>query len=503
MQKTISSIVVLGAGSAGLLAALALKKKLPAKVTVRILRSPRIGIIGVGEGTTPNFPSFLFDFLKLDEERFFREVHPVWKRGIHFIWGPRGEFPYAFGNHYSVADTGFSRTNGFYSWEKPYESGFIGRLMQQRKAFLPDEKGHPKLDGEYGYHLENPRLVAWLEGEARRAGVTITDAEITSAGRDGDGITHLNLESGGTERADFYVDASGFRSELLRGALEEPFESFADSLICDRAVVGGWERQEGDPIQPFTTAETMPAGWSWRIDHRDHVNRGYVYSSAFTSDEEAEREFRERNPLVTRTRVVPFVCGHYRRPWVGNVCAVGNSAGFVEPMEATALMVLCMELRALTGSLLEGRLEPRTTLADLYNRFSKNVWEEIRGFLMVHYKFNTLMDTPFWRHCRELPLPPDAARIVAFYQENGPTSFARDWLLPQSPQFGVEGWWALLLGQRVPWKTQAISQEERQRWAERQIRLEHAVRISLTTEQVLATVDDPTYWRKAVAAPVG
>ncbi|MCW1924389.1 tryptophan 7-halogenase [Luteolibacter arcticus] len=503
MQQSISTILVLGAGSAGLLAALTLKKKLPAQVAVRIVRSPRIGIIGVGEGTTPNFPSFLFDFLKLDQERFFREVHPVWKRGIHFIWGPRGEFPYAFGNHYSVSDTGFSRSNGFYSWEKPYESGFIGRLMQQRKVFLPDDNEHPRFDGAYGYHLENPRLVAWLEGEARRAGVTITDAEITGAGRDGDRVTHLNLEGGGTVQADFYVDASGFRSELLRGALEEPFESFANSLICDRAVVGGWERQDGDPIQPFTTAETMPAGWSWRIDHRHHVNRGYVYSSSFTSDEEAERVFRERNPLVTRTRVVPFISGHYRRSWVGNVCAVGNSSGFVEPMEATALMVLCMELRALAASLLEARLEVRESLVDLYNRFSANVWEEIRSFLMIHYKFNTLMDTPFWKHCQELPLSPDAARIVEFFRENGPSSFAHDWLLPRTPQFGVEGWWALLVGQGVPWNTQAVSPDERRRWAERQVRLEHAVRISLTTEQALAIVDDPAYWQETEAAPVG
>lgn len=499
MNPPLSTIVVLGAGSAGLLAALTLRKKLPAFVTVRILRSPRIGIIGVGEGTTPNFPAFLFDYLKLDQQRFFREVQPVWKRGIHFIWGPRGEFPYAFGNHYSVADTGFSRSNGFYSWEKPYESGFIGRLMQQRKVFLPDEHRQPRLDGAYGYHLENPKLVAWLEGEVRRAGVTITDAEITGAARDGDRITHLNLEGGGTVRADFYVDASGFRSELLGGALAEPFVSFADSLNCDRAVVGGWAREPDDPIQPFTTAETMPAGWSWRIDHREHVNRGYVYSSAFTSDEEAEREFRERNPLVTKARVVPFTSGHYRRPWVGNVCAVGNSAGFVEPMEATALMVLCMELRALAASLLEGRLTLRPSLVDLYNGFSTNVWEEIRAFLMIHYKFNSLLDTPFWQHCRGLPLPPDAERIVQFYRENGPSSFAHDLLLPRASQFGVEGWWALLVGQKVPWQHQGISADERRRWAERQVRLDHAVRIALTTEQALAIVDDPDYWREPAA----
>jgi tryptophan halogenase len=172
-------------------------------------------------------------------------------------------------------------------------------------------------------------------------------------------------------------------------------------------------------------------------------------------------------------------------------------------MEATALMVLCMELRALTASLLEGRLNLRPSLVDLYNRFSTNVWEEIRAFLMIHYKFNTLLDTPFWRHCRELPLPADAARIVDFYRENGPSSFAHDLLLPRASQFGVEGWWALLVGQQVPWNRQSIHPDERRRWAERQVRLEHAVKISMTTEQALAIVDDPAYWQEPEPAAAG
>ena len=500
MEGHISSIIVLGAGSAGLLAAISLRKKLPGAVKIEIVRSPKIGIIGVGEGTTPNFPAFLFDYLQLDEERFFDEVRPIWKRGIHFVWGPRGEFPYAFGNHYSVADTGFSRPNGFYSWERPYESGFIGHMMKKRKVFLKNEHGHPKVDGSTGFHLENHLLVSWLEKEARRLGVAITDAEITGAEREGGRVGCLKLEGGGTLRADFYVDASGFRSELLRGVLGEQFESFSDTLICDRAVVGGWEREEGDPILPYTTAETMTAGWSWRIDHEKHVNRGYVYSTLFITDEEAEREFREKNPQITKTRVVAFSSGHYRNTWVGNVCAVGNSAGFVEPMEATALMVLCVELRALVGSLLEGRLTVRPSLVSLYNQFSNGVWNEIRDFLAIHYKYNSKIDSPFWRECQAQVLPAGAERIVEFYEENGPTRFARDFLLPKASQFGIEGWWALLIGQKLPWKMEAVSPTESRLWKERQVRLNRAVESALTTEEALESVRDPSYWKLTAPA---
>ncbi len=106
-----------------------------------------------------------------------------------------------------------------------------------------------------------------------------------------EGIAGLVLASGVTQTADLYVDCSGFRSLLLGKTLREPFVNFKSSLFCDRAVIGPWKRTD-EPIQPYTTAETTNAGWAWQIDHADYVNRGYVYSSNFISDDEAEREFR-------------------------------------------------------------------------------------------------------------------------------------------------------------------------------------------------------------------
>ncbi len=117
----------------------------------------------------------------------------------------------------------------------------------------------------------------------------------------GRGVGAVTLETGARLEADFFIDASGFRSELLGRALHEPFESYGDSLFCDRAIAGGWDRTN-EPLLPYTTAETMDAGWSWQIEHERHVNRGYVYSSAFISDDAAEAEFRARNPKVKSKR---------------------------------------------------------------------------------------------------------------------------------------------------------------------------------------------------------
>src|SRR5205814_5969658 len=146
--------------------------------------------------------------------------------------------------------------------------------------------------------------------------------------------TGRRLESGAVLDADLFVDASGFRAQLLGKTLKEPFYSYKDSLFCDKAVVGGWKR-EAEPIKPYTTAETMDAGWCWQIEHEHHINRGYVYSSSFISDEAALAEFLRKNPKVAiQPRVVRFRTGRYQRTWIGNVVAVGNATGFVEPLEA-------------------------------------------------------------------------------------------------------------------------------------------------------------------------
>ena len=93
-------------------------------------------------------------------------------------------------------------------------------------------------------------------------------------------------EDGTRHTADLYIDASGFRSELLGRELQEPFVDYTDSLFCDRAVIGGWQRTT-EPVHPFTTAETMDCGWAWQIEHETFINRGYVYSSKFISDDDA------------------------------------------------------------------------------------------------------------------------------------------------------------------------------------------------------------------------
>src|SRR5262249_61674523 len=119
------------------------------------------------------------------------------------------------------------------------------------------------------------------------------------------------------------------------------------------------------------------------------INRGYVYSSAFLSDDEAEREFRTKNPLIQSTRLVRFVSGRTERAWVQNVVGIGNACGFVEPLEATSLGAICDESYALAQSLLECDGRPTPSVVAQYNKRNGIKWDNIRRFLGIHYKFNT------------------------------------------------------------------------------------------------------------------
>jgi tryptophan 7-halogenase len=445
----IREVIVLGGGTAGFLSALTLRIKLP-HLRIRIVRSREIGIIGVGEGSTSDLPYHLHGFLGLDQARFYREARPTWKLGVRFEWGPRSHFNYTFTAQISSHLEGVRKTHGFHMWDDFEDCDLNSSLMSRGKVFARDARGLPEIRRNYAYHIENAWMVEYFERLAVEHGVEIVDATVSQVERGGEGVAALILNTGERISADLYIDASGFRSELLGKALEEPFESYDDALFCDRAVAGGWERKD-EPILPYTVAETMDSGWAWQIEHEEHINRGYVYSSAFISDEDAEQEFRRKNPNVKNTRIVNFRTGRYRRAWVGNVFAVGNAHGFVEPLEATAIFVICQSVRFLAGALDENDCEVSPSMRESCDRILRNLWDEIRDFLAIHYRFNTRLETPFWNACRNDVALHSAESIVQHYRENGPAMFAQlDVLPPSLSIFQLDGFYTLLLGQKVP-----------------------------------------------------
>ncbi len=446
----VNKVTVLGGGSAGLITALTLKKQLP-HLLVEVVYSEDLGVIGVGEGTTAAFPRHFFEYLKMNPADFYREAEPTWKLGIHFKWGPWPQgFYYTFLHEYKTKWPELSRNTGFYCDGDTKWMGIVSACMAHGKVFPRKPDGAPHFHKSHAFHIENKKLVSYLEGQCRRLGVAFTEGKVSGVEKGPQGVAALVLESGEKVTADLYVDASGFRSELLGKAMGEEYLSFEKSLFCDRAVIAGWPRTE-EPILPYTIAETMNAGWCWQIEHENWINRGYVYSSRFISDEAALTEFRTQNPkIANEPRVVKFRSGRYRRHWVGNVVGVGNAVGFVEPLEATALQVICLESSTLADSLKDSLQEPNESLIGLYNTYNTRQWDEIRDFLAVHYAFNQRLDTPFWKACREETALEGAAPMVRYYHENGPSLMGDSVLFDPNNSFGLEGYLAMLIGQAVP-----------------------------------------------------
>src|SRR5262249_49008438 len=176
---------------------------------------------------------------------------------------------------------------------------------------------------------------------ARREGVeyldrTVAGAVVADAGR----VDHLATQEGDALRFDLYIDATGFRSLLIEGALGSPYLPYDSTLLCDRAVVANLPH--GGLLKPYTLAETMDAGWCWNIPQVDEDHRGYVYSSAFLDVDAAAAEMRRKNPGMSDYWTVKFRSGRHRDFWLGNVVAVGNAYGFVEPLESTALHMVIL-----------------------------------------------------------------------------------------------------------------------------------------------------------------
>jgi len=489
----VNNVLVLGGGSAGFLAALTLKLRLP-NLPVAVLRSPDIGIIGVGEATTLAVPRHLHGYLGIDLADFHRHAEPIWKVGIRFLWGPRPFFDYGFGLQVDTRYDPLPKATGYYCDEAAFDYiGIPSGLMSHNKVFLRQASGLPLMNGNVAYHIENEKFVGFLESCARRIGVTVQDDTVAEVLQDETGITGLKLTSGATATADLFIDCSGFASVLLARTLQEPFVSFKSSLYCDRAVVGGWDRGE-EPIKPYTTAETMNAGWCWQIDHERRINRGYVYASSFISDSAAEEEFRVKNPKVSATRIVKFVTGRYQRGWVKNVVAIGNSAGFVEPLESTGLGAICGAAQALAETLLDSDRSPTPTMQAQYNKRHALSWDSIRRFLAIHYKFNSRLNTTFWQECRAHGDLAGAEEIVDYYRENGPSLIWRHTLLEPGYQFPMEGWLSMLVGQKVPYQRKHTpSPLEREQWQQVQQAIRTETRRGFSTEEALQAIRSP-YW---------
>jgi tryptophan halogenase len=378
-----------------------------------------------------------------------------------------------------------------------------GALIAQDRCFARNPNGRgPEITGAHAYHLENVKFVQAMTTIATEWGIEILDGKLREAELGEQGIKALHLEDGRKLDGDFFIDASGFGSQLLGKALAEPYISFSSSLFNDRAIVGNWNRDNDhdvEPILPYTTAETMDAGWCWRIEHEHAIHRGYVYSSASISDDTAREEFLRKNPKATTwERPVHFKSGRYNRCWVKNVMAIGNAGGFVEPLESTGLMVIAGQCVDFVNQIMYIGITPK--VQEFFNAQRAKSWDTIRDFLTLHFWANTRLSTPYWQHVRHDTNISGIQPLLDAYTDMGPTQLLHRLGYAQDIFFGLEGFLCMLVGNKVPYKNiYTPTDAERNQINTMRARNEAIARNGYTVREALDVVKHPGWqWHRDV-----
>jgi tryptophan 6-halogenase len=397
------SIVVLGGGTAGWMAACLIAHRWAMTgVRVTVVESPEIGIIGVGEGSTPQLKA-MFDTLGIAEADWMPACNATYKTGISFHgWSSRPGFERYFHPFQTALDSHTApqfffhtraRRTGRDAEAHPDRFFVPGRLAAEHRA--PVTPPNFPFEIGYGYHFD-----ATLVGHVLRdhgigkLGVRHLARTVKHVALDDQGaVSHLVCDDDEHIAADFFIDASGFRATIIQQALGEPFRPFAGNLFNDRAVAMPTPNDRG-PLSCETRATALSAGWAWRIPLTNRAGNGYVYSSAHLSADQAEAELRAHLGVGDNdppARHLTMNVGRTTRSWVKNCLAVGLSQGFIEPLEATALHIVQATVEGFLDTVDGG------TSRDDFNTRIAARYEGVRDYIVAHYRFNSRTDSDYWR----------------------------------------------------------------------------------------------------------
>lgn len=437
-EQAVKQIVIVGGGTAGWLTAcvLAAEFQLSDDFSLTVVESPDTPTIGVGEGTWPSMRSTLKK-IGINEAEFLRRCQGSLKQGTFFrdwLHG-KGESYY----HPFSTPIGYSEANLAEVWlesDQP-EQSFAHTVTPQCR--ICDEAGTAKQLGipdyayalNYGYHLDAVAFAAMLtERAVAGLGVTHIVGHIDGVLCDSEGyIETLKTTNGQTVSGDLFIDCSGFSGLLVEQHYNIPLKSVGSILFNDRALATQVSYPSSDAkIKSTTWASAQTAGWVWDIGLRERRGVGYVYSSAHTEPSAAERVLEDylRNETAdtkekatyNTPRLLSFQPGYRETFWYKNCVAMGMAAGFVEPLEASALVLVELGARALADRFPATRAA-MAIQADRYNREFTARWEHIVEFLKLHYLLSKREDSDYWRdHRQETTIPKTLqARLLLWQSE--------------------------------------------------------------------------------------
>lgn len=423
-MKPVQKVVIAGGGTAGWMAAALIKKVLGHSVSVELVESDAIGIVGVGEATIP--PVQLFNqYLGLDEKAFLRETRATIKLAIKFDnWRRPGDSYY---HTFGAAGAALGFCSFQHYWLAARAAGLTQSLWDFDLNYLCCEAGkfniiktpNPLYELPYAYHFDATLYGQFLRRLAESAGVVRIEGMISDVVRHGisGDVKTLLLQDGREVHGDLFIDCSGLRSLLARQTLAVPFESYAHYLPADRAWAVPSERFVS--TLPYTRSIAHKVGWQWRIPLTHRNGNGLVYSSAYLSDDEAVSMLLANldSKALAEPRLIKFETGRLQQQWSHNVIAVGLASGFLEPLESTSIHLIQSAIVRLLKVFPQYGIAPAAR--DYYNADSQLEFETIRDFIILHYHANERDDSPFWRDMRSLQLPTRLSDKLALFRQTG------------------------------------------------------------------------------------
>ena len=449
-DRKIRKIVVVGGGTAGWMAAAAFSALLEKAVEIVLVESDEIGTVGVGEATIPPLVAFN-TMVGIDEDEFLATTQGTFKLGIEFVgWGAPGErYFHPFGPHGQdfrgvhfhqlyLREAKRRSLPDIREWSMSAAAAALGRFARPG----PDAR-LPLSQLGYAFHFDASLYARFLRTVAERSGVRRIEGKIVDVALDGErgDVEAVTLASGARIEGELFIDCSGFRGLLIEESLGTGYEDWSRWLICDRAVAVP-SRLAGPP-DPFTRATAQERGWQWRIPLQHRMGNGLVYSSAHLDRADAESLLLanlEDAPLA-EPRHLGFTAGRRRLAWNRNVVSLGLATGFVEPLESTSIHLVQSGIAKLLALFPDRGFSP--VERNEYNRQMQAVFEDVRDFVILHYKATRRDDSDFWAYCRTMEVPDALAARIELWQAKG-RLFREGCEL-----FGTASWVAVLLGQGI------------------------------------------------------
>ncbi|HCM47059.1 MAG TPA: tryptophan halogenase [Colwellia sp.] len=440
MSKVTKRVVIVGGGSAGWITAGVIaaehKANSPSGIQVILIESPDVQTVGVGEGTWPTMRKTLKK-IGISENDLFKECDASFKQGAKFakwVTGAEDDFYY----HPFVLPHGYLETDLVIPWQKtqakiPFADvvSFQGKICEQGLA--PKQITTPEYAAvaNYAYHLDAVKLGQFLRKHCiEKLGVQHIIDHVTqvNSAHDGDIASILTNEHGSVE-GDLFIDCTGKASLLLGQHYQIPFICKKGILFNDSALaVHVPYPDEDSPIAPHTNSTAQSAGWIWDIGLPTRRGVGYTYSSKHISDEDAEVELRKYIEDSTSKNIVDSLMvrkitikpGHREKFWHKNCVAVGIAAGFLEPLEASALVLIELAAEKISNDLPATR-DVMDIVAKRYNKQFLYRWNRIVEFLKLHYILTKRTDSAYWiDNCKEETIPDSLLELLVLWRHHPP-----------------------------------------------------------------------------------